>query len=66
MKRRKKGRLALKERDPDNTVTLCSPCHRNVHDSLSNADLGRGYDSLEALSAHPSVRRFTDWVKDRP
>jgi hypothetical protein len=47
-------------------VDLCRLCHGNVHASLSNSDLGRGYDSLEALSAHPDVIKFTDWVRDKP
>jgi hypothetical protein len=66
MRRRKLARRELREREPGRTVDLCKPCHRNVHASLSNGDLGRGYDSLEALSTHPSVARFTDWVRDKP
>jgi 5-methylcytosine-specific restriction endonuclease McrA len=66
MKRRRKGRKELKRRDPSTTVALCGPCHRNVHVSLGNADLARGYDSVEALRDHPGVRRFTEWVKDKP
>jgi hypothetical protein len=65
MKRRKMARRELKRRDPDRTVALCKPCHRNVHASLTNGDLGKDYDSLEALSAHPDVRRFTDWLRSR-
>ena len=66
MRRRKRGRRELRRRDPGRTVTLCSPCHRNVHVALSNGDLRRGYASLEALRDHPDVRRFTEWVRDRP
>jgi hypothetical protein len=66
MKRRKMARRGLKRRDPGRTVDLCRTCHGNVHASLSNGDLGRGYDSLEALSAHPDIRKFTDWVRDKP
>ena len=66
MKRRRKRRQELKRRDPDWTVALCSPCHRNVHTSIANADLERGYHSVEALRDHPGVRRFTEWVKDKP
>jgi hypothetical protein len=66
MKRRRKRRQELKRRDPDRTVGLCGPCHRNVHASIGNADLERGYDSVEALRDHPGVRRFTEWVKDKP
>lgn len=66
MRRRKMARRELKERDPGRTVDLCRPCHSNVHASLSNGDLGRGYYSLEALSTHPDVSRFTEWVRDKP
>ena len=66
MRRRKMARRELKRRDPGKTVSLCRPCHSNVHAALSNGDLGRGYDSLETLSAHPDVRRFTEWVRDKP
>jgi hypothetical protein len=66
MRRRKMARRELKWRDPDRTIALCRPCHRNVHTSLYNGDLGQGYDTLEALSTHPDVRRFTEWVQDKP
>jgi hypothetical protein len=66
MKRRRKGRQELRRRDPARTVALCAPCHRNVHLSIGNADLERGYDSVKALRDHPGVRKFTDWVKDKP
>jgi hypothetical protein len=66
MRRRRRGRHELKRRAPGRTVALCSPCHRNVHISLSNGDLGRGYDSLEALRDHPDVSRFTEWVRGKP
>lgn len=60
---------ARRRRDLDDarlTVALCRPCHRNVHASIANKDLEREYDSLEKLSAHPDVMRFTEWVKDKP
>jgi hypothetical protein len=66
MRRRRRGRRELRRRDPSRTVALCSPCHRKVHAALSNGDLGRGYDSLEALREHPDVRRFTEWVRGKP
>jgi hypothetical protein len=55
LKRRRKGRQELGRRDPGRTVTLCAPCHRNVHLFIGNADLERGYDSVEAL------RAVADW-----
>ena len=66
MRRRRRSRQELKRRDPGRTVALCGPCHRNVHLTIANADLERGYDSVEALRDHPGVRRFTEWVKNKP
>jgi hypothetical protein len=66
MRRRKLARRELKRRDPARTIALCRPCHRNLHASVSSGDLGQGYDSLEALSAHPDVEKFTEWVRDKP
>jgi hypothetical protein len=66
MKRRSKRRQEPKRRNPDRTIALCIPCHRNVHVSIGNADLERGYDSVESLRNHPGVQQFTEWVKDKP
>jgi hypothetical protein len=66
MRRRRKSRQELKRHNLDRTVALCGPCHRNVHVCIGNADLARGYDTVEALRDHPGVQRFTEWVKDKP
>jgi hypothetical protein len=66
MRRRRKSRQKLKRRNPDRAVALCGPCHRNVHVCIGNADLERGYDSMEALKDHPGVQRITEWVKNKP
>ena len=63
---RRRGRRELKRRDPGRTVALCSPCHRNLHVALSNGELGREFDSLEALRDHPGVRRFNEWARGKP
>lgn len=66
LKRRKKGRERYSREDLERTVGLCGPCHRNVHDVLTNQELQWGYDSVAALGAHPGVQRFTEWVRDKP
>ncbi len=50
----------------DRIALLCRPCHSNVHRCLSNRDLEREYNTVERLAGHPCIRRFTDWIKDRP
>lgn len=52
--------------DADRTIALCRPCHRNIHACLENKELEREYYTPEKLATHPDVRRFTQWIKDRP
>jgi hypothetical protein len=45
---------------------LCRPCHRNIHATIGIKELEREYNTLEALAAHPDVRRFTRWIETKP
>lgn len=48
------------------TVLLHHLCHKEIHATLSEADLARGYATPEALRAHPRLRAFIRWVSKRP
>jgi hypothetical protein len=48
------------------TVDLCSPCHKTIHAQISEKALATDYPTVEALLAHPEVRRFVDWVATQP
>lgn len=41
-------------------------CHKEIHASLSEAELARDYASVEALRAHPRLAKFFKWVAKRP
>ncbi|WP_370400028.1 HNH endonuclease [Sulfitobacter sp. JB4-11] len=41
-------------------------CHREVHATLSEADLARHYNTPEALRGHPRLAKFAAWVAKRP
>jgi len=41
-------------------------CHSEIHASLSETELARSFNSIEALRAHPRLARFIDWVARRP
>ena len=41
-------------------------CHRQIHALLSEEELAREYNHVEALQAHPGIARFLDWVRTRP
>lgn len=48
------------------TVLMHHICHREVHATLSEAELARAYHTPEALRAHPRLARFARWVAKRP
>jgi len=48
------------------TVLLHAICHKEIHASLTETELARRYDSIEALRAHPRIARFVAWVARRP
>lgn len=48
------------------TVLLCSPCHKFLHKTFTNAELAGEFSSVDALLEHPDVERFLQWVRKQP
>lgn len=48
------------------TVLLHHLCHREIHATLSEAELARDYRTVAALRGHPRLARFIAWVAKRP
>jgi len=48
------------------TVLLHQICHNEIHATLTEAELARQYNTIEALRAHPRLARFIAWVGKRP
>ena len=48
------------------TVLLHHLCHKEIHATLTEAELARDYASPEALRTHPRLARFVEWVRKRP
>jgi hypothetical protein len=48
------------------TVLLHHICHREIHASLTEAELARDYNTIEALRGHPRLEKFIRWVSKRP
>ena len=48
------------------TVLLHHICHRQVHATLTEAELARHYATPEALRSLPDLARFIAWVSKRP
>lgn len=58
--------LVPKSKGGVQTVVLHRICHRQIHATLTEAELERQYSTLEALVAHPELARFICWVKTKP
>ena len=48
------------------TVLLHHLCHKEIHATLTEAELARDFASIEALRAHPRLAKFIGWVARRP
>ncbi|WP_281995425.1 HNH endonuclease [Ruegeria faecimaris] len=48
------------------TVFLHVICHKEIHATLTEAELARGFKTIEALRAHPRLERFLSWIRKRP
>ncbi|MCB1389488.1 MAG: HNH endonuclease [Rhodobacteraceae bacterium] len=48
------------------TVLLHAICHKEIHAALTESELARDFDTVEALRTHPRLARFIDWVARRP
>ncbi len=48
------------------TVLLHHICHREIHASLTEAELARDYNTVDALREHPRLAKFIKWVGKRP
>jgi hypothetical protein len=41
-------------------------CHKEIHATLTEAELARDYSTPDALRAHPRLAKFAQWVARRP
>ncbi|MDA0187112.1 HNH endonuclease [Roseicyclus sp.] len=47
-------------------VLLHQICHNEIHATLSEAELARSYNTVDALRAHPRLAAFLAWIAKRP
>jgi hypothetical protein len=48
------------------TVLLHQICHKEIHATLTEAELARGFNTIDALRTHARIARFVEWVAKRP
>ena len=58
--------LVPKSKGGRETEYLHRICHRQIHALLTESELARQFNSVEALLAHPDIAIFVAWVKTKP
>ena len=48
------------------TVLLHQICHNEIHATLTETELARQFNTIEALRAHPHLQKFVAWVAKKP
>lgn len=46
-------------------IHVCGDCHRAIHKFIDHKQLGRHYNTADALRAHPRMAEFLRWVSRR-
>ncbi len=47
-------------------VRLHQICHNEIHATLTEVELAREFNTVEALRGHPRLAKFIAWVARRP
>ena len=47
-------------------VRLHQICHNEIHATLTETELAREFNTVEALQTHPRLAKFIAWVGKRP
>jgi predicted RNA-binding protein len=47
------------------TEPLCKPCHKQIHELITEKDMALRFNTIEDLKAHPAVAKWIEWVKDK-
>lgn len=47
-------------------VWICQAfCHKQIHEYISEKEMGSDYNTLELLLSHPNVKKYVEWRKKR-
>lgn len=46
-------------------IEVCRDCHRHIHVSFTEKELGRHYNTREALLEQEEIKKFVEWVRKK-
>lgn len=46
----------------NNGIWICRDyCHKEIHKYLTEKKMGRTFNTIELLKAHPKIKKYIDW-----
>lgn len=54
--------LIPRSRGGKETANVCEDCHEAIHETFSNKELERDYNTVEALLAHPTLAKTIAFI----
>ena len=54
-----KKRYSLQEMQQG--INVCKQCHKFIHNNIKEKVLGREYNTLKKLKAHPKINGYLNW-----
>ena len=61
-----KHHLIPKSQGGREVVLLHKMCHRKIHSLFTEKELAKKYNSIEKLLAHEEIKKFVEWIKNKP
>ncbi|MCS6877182.1 MAG: HNH endonuclease [Geminicoccaceae bacterium] len=58
--------LVPRSRGGRETVFMHRICHRKLHSLWNERELERSFCDIEAIRAHPEIRKFVAWLANKP
>jgi len=47
-------------------INVCKhDCHREIHNVISEKELGRSFNTLEKLLRHPKIKKYVKYIKNQ-
>jgi hypothetical protein len=47
-------------------INICKyECHREIHNLISEKEMGKDYNTKEKPLSHPKVSKYINWIKKR-
>lgn len=48
------------------SIKICRACHNQIHAVFKEKELEREYNRVSAIKSHPEIKKYIDWIKDKP